>query len=252
MLSLRPNDAHATSVDFTFMTVFNWGEDPAGTWQLLVTDNPPTGSSRYNSGELIQWSLTLWGTAQADKKSSVERQEDDAKVDETGAAHRATYTEIEKIMASEEESSEDVVIRGEDGPDVTTADTYPDAPLRSHIDDVRNDGSRKDTDPLTEEELDLLMRLLNKRNQLNHRRMQQPKLIVDYHGRDRVANRMATDMERRTLKDDSLSLRSQEIVNLIDEITELLKEIDDEEWFTCEWLSYCSMLLCQCDISCYQ
>ncbi|KAI9029834.1 peptidase S8/S53 domain-containing protein [Phycomyces nitens] len=44
-------------VNWTFMSVKHWEEDPVGDWTLRVMDikNP-----QY-SGSLIQWSLTLWG-----------------------------------------------------------------------------------------------------------------------------------------------------------------------------------------------
>ena len=40
MLERRDRDDSEDGIDFTFMTVHNWGEDPAGTWILEVCDNP--------------------------------------------------------------------------------------------------------------------------------------------------------------------------------------------------------------------
>ena len=40
MLKRRDLDSTDEGIDFTFMTVHNWGEDPAGTWVLEVCDNP--------------------------------------------------------------------------------------------------------------------------------------------------------------------------------------------------------------------
>ena len=40
LLHLRPNDNSPNGLKgWTFMTVFKWGEDPAGTWQLIFDDN---------------------------------------------------------------------------------------------------------------------------------------------------------------------------------------------------------------------
>ncbi|XP_041353839.1 endoprotease bli-like [Gigantopelta aegis] len=61
MLSPRSNDASTAGLDFTFMTVHCWMEQPRGVWRLEVHSN--SGSSeRHISGTLIQWKLVLYGT----------------------------------------------------------------------------------------------------------------------------------------------------------------------------------------------
>ncbi|XP_046332685.2 PC3-like endoprotease variant B [Haliotis rufescens] len=62
LLSPRPYDDSDKGISFTFMTVHSWSEDPIGIWQLSVEDKPgePT---RNNEGELLEWSLILYGTA---------------------------------------------------------------------------------------------------------------------------------------------------------------------------------------------
>ena len=40
MLQPRDRDDSDEGIDFTFMTVHNWGEDPAGKWTLEICDNP--------------------------------------------------------------------------------------------------------------------------------------------------------------------------------------------------------------------
>ncbi|KAL5015232.1 hypothetical protein ScPMuIL_009502 [Solemya velum] len=62
MLSPRPRDNSKEGIEFTFTTIHNWGEDPVGTWELQVCDNPGN-SSRKNRGKLHSWSLKLYGTA---------------------------------------------------------------------------------------------------------------------------------------------------------------------------------------------
>jgi len=62
MLSRRPNDDNTQGIDFMFMTVRNWGENPSGTWTLEVSD---TGTS--NGGMVHQWSLRLLGTESSGK-----------------------------------------------------------------------------------------------------------------------------------------------------------------------------------------
>lgn len=42
--------------NWPFLTVFNWGENPTGTWELTIKDN----SGR--SGVLVEWSLDVYGT----------------------------------------------------------------------------------------------------------------------------------------------------------------------------------------------
>lgn len=50
MLSTRQNDNSKDGIDFTFMTVHNWGENPAGNWTVKVCDNRKSMSG--NKGKL--------------------------------------------------------------------------------------------------------------------------------------------------------------------------------------------------------
>jgi subtilisin-like proprotein convertase family protein len=45
LLSTRPLDDSRDGVDFTFMTVHHWGEDPVGTWTLNIQDNSKRSTS---------------------------------------------------------------------------------------------------------------------------------------------------------------------------------------------------------------
>lgn len=50
MLSTRKNDNARNGIDFTFMTVHNWGENPSGDWEVKVCDNRKSTSE--NIGKL--------------------------------------------------------------------------------------------------------------------------------------------------------------------------------------------------------
>ena len=53
MLHRRDKDSSDEGIDFTFMTVHNWGEDPSGKWTLEVCDNPGTEAvQKPNKGVL--------------------------------------------------------------------------------------------------------------------------------------------------------------------------------------------------------
>ncbi|XP_067676007.1 proprotein convertase subtilisin/kexin type 4-like isoform X2 [Haliotis asinina] len=62
ILSPRPNDDSQNGIDFTFMTVHSWSENPQGKWQLYVEDIPQDLTRNNNVGELEEWSLILYGT----------------------------------------------------------------------------------------------------------------------------------------------------------------------------------------------
>ncbi|KAJ3146995.1 Proprotein convertase subtilisin/kexin type 7 [Geranomyces michiganensis] len=52
---------------WTFMTVHNWGEGCVGTWTLTIDDvrsgeTDPFTNQPYSSGELIGWSIAIYGT----------------------------------------------------------------------------------------------------------------------------------------------------------------------------------------------
>ena len=65
ILSHRRLDDSTDGVDFTFMTVHNWGENPSGVWTLSIEDPPSSGdaASSIKRGRLLSWSLILYGVA---------------------------------------------------------------------------------------------------------------------------------------------------------------------------------------------
>jgi len=54
-LQEKHNDQTA-NIDWTYGTIFNWGESSAGDWTLQVSD-----TSERNTGYLVSWTLTLYG-----------------------------------------------------------------------------------------------------------------------------------------------------------------------------------------------
>ena len=115
VLSIRPLDESTEGIEYTFMTVHNWGENPEGDWTLSVTDNSDqTGiynvpGDHHKVGTLQSWSLTLWGYAgKVDVDTSKKRLSQEMTV--TEPAHEVEEEELEHIMATEERSSEQLHI----------------------------------------------------------------------------------------------------------------------------------------------
>lgn len=51
MLSTRKNDDSKDGIDFTFMSVHKWGENPAGNWEIKVCDNRKSTSENRGTWE---------------------------------------------------------------------------------------------------------------------------------------------------------------------------------------------------------
>ncbi|KAI8069035.1 peptidase S8/S53 domain-containing protein, partial [Gilbertella persicaria] len=60
----RYDKSDAGLMDWTFMTVKHWEEDPVGSWTLSVVD----GKNPEFTGQFIDWRLTLWGEGLAIKQ----------------------------------------------------------------------------------------------------------------------------------------------------------------------------------------
>ncbi|XP_013385103.1 neuroendocrine convertase 2-like [Lingula anatina] len=107
LLSLRPYDDSKKGIDFTFMTVRNWGENPRGTWTLVVKDIPLNG--RENTGEITYWQLILHGTdAKAERGRSARPHKDE---DEMQSAFVPDPQTVKNMMEKEEAESKEVVIK---------------------------------------------------------------------------------------------------------------------------------------------
>uniref|UniRef100_A0A8C9U2I7 Neuroendocrine convertase 1 n=1 Tax=Scleropages formosus TaxID=113540 RepID=A0A8C9U2I7_SCLFO len=62
LLAERERDTSSSGFkNWDFMSVHTWGEDPAGTWVLKITD---TSGRLENKGQIISWKLILHGTSQ--------------------------------------------------------------------------------------------------------------------------------------------------------------------------------------------
>lgn len=79
LLPRRKNDySYGEFKDWPFMSVFYWGENPTGTWRLLIEN---TGSMR-NTGVFLKWQLIMYGTeAEAVQLKEVSHREYDDYVD---------------------------------------------------------------------------------------------------------------------------------------------------------------------------
>lgn len=110
ILRVRPSDDNKEGIHFTFMTVFNWGEKADGVWTLEIHDKPPKGSKRVNSGKLLSWSLTLYGTRERPEQHLVSNMGARAP-DGDKMAHSMNKVELKHMIASEMEVAENVHIR---------------------------------------------------------------------------------------------------------------------------------------------
>lgn len=61
----RPKDESSDGYNpWTFMTVFNWGESPVGTWKLVINDSRKTENPdniKWKLGRLVSWKITVHG-----------------------------------------------------------------------------------------------------------------------------------------------------------------------------------------------
>jgi len=128
ILSHRPLDNSSEGIQFTFMTVHHWGEDPAGTWTLEVEDRPQAGaaSSTGRRGRLVSWSLMLYGVA-GSRPNHQNSENSDSKVhrgpstpendkDSSDQAREVGPSEVKELMEKEAESSDSVRIQSKDEP----------------------------------------------------------------------------------------------------------------------------------------
>ncbi|KAK0151327.1 Neuroendocrine convertase 1 [Merluccius polli] len=65
LLAERERDTSSNGFrNWDFMSVHTWGEDPAGTWTLRITD---TSGRMENEGRILSWKLILHGTSEKPK-----------------------------------------------------------------------------------------------------------------------------------------------------------------------------------------
>ena len=143
ILRVRPNDDNKQGIDFTFMTVMAWGENPTGDWTLEVRHRPPSDSHRLSdSGRLLSWNLTLYGTAREPTSlSGANLQErEPAKIKK---AHTMNEVDLKHTITAEEQRSDHLAIRkevegGSNSPDVHAHKQRP-ANRRAQGDDQMED-----------------------------------------------------------------------------------------------------------------
>ena len=119
ILRRRPLD-NATHIDFTFMTVFNWGEDPRGEWKLLIKDTSQQGAGagagagaftnhRQSAIQLQSFGMTLYGTATPPHDAHAQT------VDWKQDAHKLNTGDLQHELQVEEELSDHLQIRNTQG-----------------------------------------------------------------------------------------------------------------------------------------
>ena len=113
ILKPRMEDAWKDGLNFTFMTVHNWGEDPRGMWTINITDVAP--QQRQNHGTLLLWSLMLYGSSPSYDGNRDQRVNiDDDDVDDVTHGRNNAYDlnshQMKKVMAVEAASSDNVQI----------------------------------------------------------------------------------------------------------------------------------------------
>ncbi|XP_064596448.1 neuroendocrine convertase 2-like [Liolophura sinensis] len=128
MLSPRPADNSTEGIEFIFTTVQMWGEDPRGTWTLMVRDRGGN-SGRVNEGLMEHWGLILHG-------------HDDQNYSQRRRVQKKSYipdkTEVDLIMSREREQSLTVSVRQFDDGTVEKhgalhMDTKPDTKLDTDV-----------------------------------------------------------------------------------------------------------------------
>lgn len=66
----RPDDDSSEGFNpWTFMTVFNWGESPIGSWKLIIVDDRKSinnSSTKWKVGKLVSWKLSVNGVCSSE------------------------------------------------------------------------------------------------------------------------------------------------------------------------------------------
>lgn len=150
ILSERPKDDSQNGMDFTFMTVHNWGENPVGRWTLVVRDNPKNGISGEKRGRLVSWSLTLYGTV-GELENHRQSLDENGKLPGTTStstptktkkkseqAHRVNFEEIKELMAQETISSDSVKIVSKNENEIGMSEKREDYRGQSDFDYLKN------------------------------------------------------------------------------------------------------------------
>ncbi|XP_039271912.2 PC3-like endoprotease variant B [Styela clava] len=74
LMNTRRLDDKTLLIDWPYMSVFHWGEDPRGTWTLEITDNKGTARcTRYQNedmaGHMWKYELLLWGVKEQTRRN---------------------------------------------------------------------------------------------------------------------------------------------------------------------------------------
>ena len=247
ILKARKKDASEDGLDFTFMTVHKWGEDPRGSWTLNVTDvAPPT---RSNHATLLSWSLTLYGCAQRVTTDSEATPTSKEALDlnmnhealDLNTNHEAldlNTNQIKKVMDVEAVSADNVQIDGGDTSEHST--NHVARKTSSHH--LSGAYKRDDIDSYSRAELNVLARLLigedkkeddarvrDQRTGVNHDNDQRTK-VDSATDQEMINNLLQNNMETRGF--DGVANQDgrkydAEFDRLIDELRTIIDKIEE-------------------------
>ncbi|XP_052232928.1 PC3-like endoprotease variant B [Dreissena polymorpha] len=100
LIKRRMNDDSKEAIDFTFLTVHNWEENPAGTWVIEVCNTASEGHHDSKPMHFTSWALTMYGYHDDDKKKSLPEK-----------AKRPDESELQTIMRREYDFSRSVTLK---------------------------------------------------------------------------------------------------------------------------------------------
>lgn len=100
LLARRSNDDNNEDIDFTFMTVHSWMENPMGEWTIEVCDNPGTESTAQNTIQFHSWYLRAFGFHENNEKST-----------RSGKASTPSSKTVQEIMKREFKVSRSVSLK---------------------------------------------------------------------------------------------------------------------------------------------
>ena len=231
MLVNRENDNETEGIDFMFMSVHCWGENPAGDWVLHVRDNDGV---RQNTGVLNSWGLIFYGTSEppsGDTEVVVDLTDVNV-VDDR--AHVAPMDEIADIMADETVQRNSITIDQNDAVsdgDLPPVQSDPQPPQGGASDDTLSTLLSEWIDLQLKEKSPQQVNYNNNNNGYNNgyyygsqsnKRQYEAQNYYNYN-RKRGYNDGYNDIERKTF-DDIDDMTSQDIEKIIREIQEYLDE----------------------------
>lgn len=199
ILAQRPRDLSDEGIDFTFMTVHNWGEDPHGEWIFTIFDRSEP-SDPDNDIELESWQLILWGTEDKPQDSAP----DSKSTGHASTAYNPDQKEVKVIMTEESQEADDVNIKKDSSSSSSTGSS-------KHSSDKHDFGNS-----LTSADIDEITDIFSKRKAYN--------ADSYYYKRSRKGNFYE---DRYNKRQPSLRSYNEQIRELIKAISDILDEEEE-------------------------